>query len=71
MEMSDVGDQTERRRCDEDAARYRFSHEQGASDHVRSPCARPGQAALEILDQLPERQYNSMAHVEKAVGEII
>jgi hypothetical protein len=29
------------------------------------------QAVLEILHRLPERQYNSMADVEKAVGEII
>lgn len=28
------------------------------------------QAVLEILHQLPERRYNSMADVEKAVGEI-
>jgi hypothetical protein len=29
------------------------------------------QGVLEILHQLPERQYNSMDDVEKAVGEII
>jgi hypothetical protein len=29
------------------------------------------QAVLEILHQLPERQYDSMADIEKAVGEII
>jgi Protein of unknown function (DUF2795) len=28
-------------------------------------------AADEILHQLPERQYDSMADIEKAVGEII
>lgn len=28
------------------------------------------QAVLEILHQFPERRYNSMADVEKAVGEI-
>jgi hypothetical protein len=29
------------------------------------------QAVLEILHQLPGRQYNSMADVQKPVGEII
>ena len=29
------------------------------------------QGVLEILHQLPERQYDSMADVEEAVGEII
>ena len=29
------------------------------------------QGVLELLQQLPERQYNRMADVEKAVGEII
>jgi Protein of unknown function (DUF2795) len=29
------------------------------------------QGVLEILNQLPERQYCSMADVEKAVGEIV
>ena len=29
------------------------------------------QGVLEILHQLPERQYNSMADVEKTVGEIM
>jgi HEAT repeat protein len=29
------------------------------------------QAVLEILHQLPERQYNSIAEIEKVVSEII
>jgi hypothetical protein len=29
------------------------------------------QGVLEILHQLPEREYNSMADVEKAMGEIM
>jgi hypothetical protein len=29
------------------------------------------QGVLEILQKLPERQYNSMADVEKAVGEVV
>jgi Protein of unknown function (DUF2795) len=71
MEMSDVGHQTERRRCDEMLHGSDLpASKEDLITYVHRVRNR-AQAALEILDQLPGRQYNSMADVEQPVGEII